>query len=107
MTHRLITHTAAAAMLFAGTASPLLAAQSPDCTAPEPSIETPDATAQQQPEAAPDGTELTLSQRLATCGSVLDPPALGDPDIVEPAPRIGDPMNINPRAPDEIRPQVK
>jgi hypothetical protein len=38
---------------------------------------------------------------------VLDPPAVGDPDIVEPTPPIGDPMNIHPGAPGEIRPQVK
>lgn len=97
---------AGALILFSGAAGPLLAAQpTDDCAAPQPSIKTPGATVTDTP--APDRGDLTLSQRLATCGSVLDPPAVGDPDIVAPAPRIGDPMNIHPSAPEEIRPKIK
>lgn len=106
MSHRFTRLAAGALFLFSGAAGPLLAAQpSEDCAAPQPSIKTPGATVTDTP--APDRGDLTLSQRLATCGSVLDPPAVGDPDIVEPAPRIGDPMNIHPGAPDPVRPQVK
>jgi hypothetical protein len=103
MRHRFTKLTAGALLIFAGAASPVLAAQpTDDCAAPNPSIETPGATVTEEP--APGRADLTLSRRLATCGSVLDPPAVGDPDIVEPAPRIGDPMNINPTPPEAIRP---
>lgn len=106
MTYRFITVAASALFVVSGAASPLLAAQpTEDCAAPGSSIRTPGATATDTP--APDRGDLTLSERLATCGSVLDPPAVGDPDIVEPAPGIGDPMNIHPSAPDDARPQLR
>ena len=69
-----------------------------DCRLTPPPDTTPDST---MSDSAPDSTITTdtLTDRLATCGSVLDPPEVGDPDIVEPAPRIGDDMNINPDPP--------
>lgn len=73
-----------------------------DCRLTPPADTTPDST---MSDNVPDSTITTdtLTDRLATCGSVLDPPAVGDPDIVEPAPPIGDDMNINPDPP-SIRP---
>lgn len=73
-----------------------------NCRAERPDIEVPGSGSAEN--AIPDSTRESLSKRLATCGSVLDPPPVGDPDLVEPAPRIGDPMNIHPEAPDRIRP---
>jgi len=106
MNHRFTRMAAGALFVVSGAAGSVLAAQpTEDCAAPQPSIKTPGATVTDTP--APDRGDLTLSERLSTCGSVLDPPTVGDPDIVEPAPRIGDPMNIHPSAPEAIRPQVK
>lgn len=69
-----------------------------DCRLTPPPGTTPDST---MSDNVPDSTTTTdaLTDRLATCGSVLDPPAEGDPDIIEPAPPIGDDMNINPDPP--------
>ena len=73
-----------------------------DCRLTPPPDTTPDTT---MSDNVPDSTAATdtLTERLATCGSVLDPPAVGDPDIVEPAPPVGDDMNIHPDAP-SVRP---
>jgi hypothetical protein len=69
-----------------------------DCRLTPPPDTTPDST---MSDNVPDSTitKDTLTDRLATCGSVLDPPAVGDPDIVEPTPPIGDDMNIHPNPP--------
>lgn len=70
-----------------------------DCRANPPAVE-PD-----KPAKIPsDATRDTLSERLATCGSVIDPPAVGDADIVEPTPPVDDPINIHPTPPDAVRP---
>jgi len=73
-----------------------------DCRLTPPPTTTPDST---MSDNVPDSTITTdtLTDRLATCGSVLDPPPVGDPDIVEPTPPIGDDMNIKPNAP-AVRP---
>jgi hypothetical protein len=106
MTHRFTRTAVGALFFFSGASGQILAAQpTDDCAVRQPSIKEPGASVTDT--RAPDRTDLTLTQRLATCGSVLDPPAVGDPDIIEPAPRVGDPMNIHPSAPGEIRPQVK
>ena len=65
-----------------------------DCDAARPQAELPGTSA--MPDAANDGT---LTEKLATCGSVLNPPPLGDADIVEPTPPVGDDINIHPDAP--------
>lgn len=69
-----------------------------DCRLTPPPDTTPDST---MSDNVPDSTITTdtLTDRLATCGSVLDPPALGDSDIVEPTPPVGDDINIHPDAP--------
>jgi hypothetical protein len=73
-----------------------------DCRLTPPPDTTPDTT---MSDNVPDSalTADTLTDRLATCGSVLDPPAVGDPDIVEPTPPVGDDINIHPDAP-AVRP---
>lgn len=73
-----------------------------DCRLTPPPDTSPDTT---MSDNVPDstGSTDTLTDRLATCGSVLDPPKVGDPDIVEPTPPIGDDMNIHPDAP-SVRP---
>lgn len=73
-----------------------------DCRLTPPPDTTPDTT---MSDNVPDSTTATdtLSDRLATCGSVLDPPTVGDPDIVEPTPPMDDDMNIHPDPPD-VRP---
>jgi hypothetical protein len=53
---------------------------------------------------APKDTSDHLSDKLATCGSVINPPPVGDREIVEPAPSVGDPINLHPTAPDTRRP---
>lgn len=70
-----------------------------DCRLAPPPGTTTDST---MSDNEPDSTD-TLTDKLATCGSVLDPPTVGDPDIVEPTPPIGDDMNIKPDAP-AVRP---
>lgn len=82
----------AAATSYAAPAKPAV-----DCDALPPQAEVPgSATTDQAPNAA---TDDTLTERLATCGSVLDPPAIGDREMVEPAPSIGRDMNLHPNAP--------
>jgi hypothetical protein len=90
-----------ARLLFAAATlvTPALAAGvQDDCRLTPPPDTTPDST---MSDTMPDSstTTNTLTDRLTTCGSVLDPPAVGDPDIVEPTPPVGDDMNLHPDAP--------
>ncbi|MGV3550263.1 hypothetical protein [Rhizobium sp.] len=87
------------AFALAGAAAPLAAETRTDCSAPNPEIEVPGSATVKPGEKA----ENTLTEKLTTCGSVLAPPPLGDVDIVEPAPRVGDDINIHPDAP-AVRP---
>lgn len=70
-----------------------------DCRLTPPPDTTPDSTMSDNVPDSSTTTTDTLTDRLATCGSVLDPPAVGDPDIVEPTPPVGDDMNLQPDAP--------
>lgn len=89
-------------LILAAMALPAAASAIEDCRAPRPDADVPGSATT---ESAPDDlASQSLSRKLATCGSVLDPPPVGDPDIIEPAPRIGDPMNIHPRVPEDARP---
>jgi hypothetical protein len=92
--------TIGAGLLFAAAtfAAPAFAAGvQDDCRLTPPPDTTPDTT---MSDNVPDSTTSdTLSERLMTCGSVLNPPAVGDPDIVEPTPPTGDDMNLHPDAP--------
>ncbi|UVC10466.1 hypothetical protein IHQ71_07650 [Rhizobium sp. TH2] len=85
------------AALFAGTASYAQTVNSSDCDAAMPPLtgldkDSGDAQAGIVPHDS-------LSDQLATCGSVLNPPAIGDTDFIQPAPAIDDPMAIHPRDP--------
>lgn len=72
-----------------------------DCGLTRPPAITPDTT--MSDDVPGDITTAdTLTRRLAACGSVLDPPAVGDRDIVAPTPSAGDDMNLHPDAP--VRP---
>ena len=89
-------------LVLAALALPAAASAIEDCRAPLPDADVPGSATT---ESAPDDlASQSLSRRLAACGSVLEPPPVGDPDIIEPAPRIGDPMTIHPRVPEDIRP---
>ena len=96
--HALALSAVAAALLAVGHAS----AQTPrpeDCNAMPPDIEGPNVDV---PGGQPDtDAGENLTDRLATCGSVLDPPPVGDPDVVQPAPAIDDPMSIHPSDPNQ------
>jgi hypothetical protein len=74
-----------------------------DCRLTPPPDTTPDSTMSDNVPDSSTATTNSLTDRLTTCGSVLDPPSVGDPDIVEPAPPVGDDMNLHPDAP-EVRP---
>jgi hypothetical protein len=74
-----------------------------DCRLTPPPDAKPDTTMSDNAPDSSAATTDTLTDRLATCGSVLNPPAVGDPDIVEPTPPTGDDMNIHPDAP-AVRP---
>jgi len=96
------TLTIGAGLLFAAAAfgAPAFAAGvEDDCRLTPPPDTAPDTTMSDNVPDSSTTTTDTLSERLATCGSVLDPPAVGDPDIVEPTPPTGDDMNIHPDAP--------
>lgn len=67
------------------------AASQGDCEVQHPSARTDEGKSNTVPPAG-----QTLSRKLATCGSVLDPPAVGDPNIVEPTPKTDDPINLHP-----------
>ena len=84
----ILTGAATAAVLFAGTTA--YAQSDPtDCKAERPPADSRADALQAQPGES-------LSDELATCGSVLDPPPVGDPDVVQPAPSVDDPMVIQP-----------
>ena len=69
-----------------------------DCQSVRPPVEAPNTD-----PLAPDSGAIVqrdmLTNQLATCGSVLAPPPVGDPDVVQPAPAIDDPMAIHPANP--------
>jgi hypothetical protein len=69
-----------------------------DCRLTPPPDTAPDTTMSDNVPGSTATTD-TLGDRLTTCGSVLDPPAVGDRDIVEPSPPVGDDMNLHPEAP--------
>ena len=82
---------------LAATASHAQTVDSGDCNAVRPPVAGPDTdSGDAQPGAVPHDS---LSDKLATCGSVFNPPAVGDPDIVQPAPDIDDPLAIHPQNP--------
>lgn len=93
-------HIAAGLVLVAATmAMPASAAGvQDDCRVTPPPDTSPD-TAMSDNSSDSTASEDTLTDKLATCGSVLDPPPVGDADIVEPTPPIDDDMNIHPNAP--------
>jgi hypothetical protein len=95
---RMVTIAAAAIIaLLGGTASHAQTADPGDCNAAKPPVEGSDKHAgKAQNDAAPHDS---LSDQLATCGSVLNPPAVGDGDVVQPAPAIDDPLAIHPQDP--------
>jgi hypothetical protein len=72
------------------------AATQGDCDVKRPQAEMPGSTTEAPPNEA---TGDSLTEKLATCGSVLNPPPVGDIDIVEPTPPVGDDINIHPDAP--------
>ena len=93
MNARTLTVGAGLAILLANFATPAAATRN-DCNAPSPGAT----------EATPDGsTTDTLTDKLATCGSVLVPPPLGDSGIIEPTPPVNDDINLHPHAP-AVRP---
>ena len=85
---------AGATLVVATLISPASAAATRNgCDAARPQAELPGT------DTAPgDATTDTLTEKLATCGSVLNPPPLGDVDIVEPTPPVGDDIDIHPDA---------
>lgn len=86
------------ALALAALVSPASAAATQnDCYAQRPQAEMPGSTTRDN--APGEATTDTLTEKLATCGSVLNPPPLGDTDIVEPTPPVGDDINIHPDAP--------
>jgi hypothetical protein len=88
---------AAIVTLLAGTVSYAQTVDPGDCNAVRPPVVGPDTNpADTQRKVVP---RDSLSDQLATCGSVLNPPAVGDPDVVLPAPAIDDPLAIHPRDP--------
>ena len=84
----ILTGAATVAVFFAGVVAH---AQSDptDCKAERP-------PANSQEDALETEPGESLSDELATCGSVLDPPPVGDPDVVQPAPQVDDPIVIQP-----------
>ena len=84
----ILTGAATAAVFLAGVAAH---AQSDptDCKAERPPENSRDDALEVEPGES-------LSDELATCGSVLDPPPVGDPDVVQPAPQVDDPIVIQP-----------
>lgn len=87
----------AIATFLAGTASHAQTADPGDCNAVRPPVAGPDMdSGDAQPGVIPHDS---LSDQLATCGSVLNPPAVGDADVVRPAPAIDDPLAIHPQDP--------
>ena len=75
--------------LVAAAAMPFLLIQSVCCSAEDKSPQSSCKAApqeggkQSQNDASPDGNQL------ADCNGVLNPPAVGDPELVKPAPNVG------------------
>ena len=83
--------------LVTGSASHAQAVNPGDCNAVRPPVARPDIDpGDVQPRVVP---RDSLSDQLATCGSVLNPPAVGDTDVIQPAPDIDDPLAIHPQDP--------
>lgn len=93
--------TAGIALSLTFAVAPAMADATEDCAARPPANQPGAATMDVDPA---DPGKQALTEKLTACGSVLDPPKVGDPDIVEPAPHVGDPININPTAPDAKQP---
>ncbi|WP_234905864.1 hypothetical protein [Affinirhizobium pseudoryzae] len=95
MSPRLSSGVLAAVSVLAMATGALAQAQN---TTPTPQTQTdncvarPDQDPQAQQRDVPGGT----TQKLANCDSVLKPPAVGDPEMVEPAPSVGDTPVIKP-----------
>ena len=88
---------AAIFMLFAGTSFYAQTADAGDCNAARPPVvDSHKDSGDALPGTAP---QDSLTDQLATCGSVLNPPAIGDTDVIQPAPAIDDPMAIHPQDP--------
>jgi hypothetical protein len=51
----------------------------------------------QDPQVQRPDVQGGTTQKLAECNSVLKPPAVGDPEMVEPAPSVGETPVIKPR----------
>lgn len=100
MSRKLIAVTLGLAISAALFVSSAAGAQTPvpqDCNATPPDIQSPSGGAT---DAEPEGAARdSLTDQLATCGSVLNPPPVGDGDVVQPAPAIDDPMAIHPSDP--------
>lgn len=80
-----------------GTDSYAQTVNSGDCNAVTPPVAGPDT----DPGEVQSGVvpRDSLSDQLATCGSVLNPPPMGDTDVLRPAPAIDDPLAIHPQDP--------
>lgn len=99
MNTRLLIFGAGTALVLATSIVPTLAATvGDDCSFLPPPVERPDVV--KRPGDVPADA---LTQRLTTCGSVINPPAVGDPDIVTPTPPVDDDINVHPDAP-SVRP---
>lgn len=104
MSRTRIVHALAVALAVGGfVPTPSVAASDPNCDVDRPAVPK-DAGDPNNSSAGRTPGGKTLTERLATCGSVLDPPAVGDPDIVEPTPRTRDPINLHPETPQGDRP---
>lgn len=94
---RMISIAAAVVTVLAGAAAHAQTVDPGDCNAVTPPAVGPEMdSGDAQPDVIPHDS---LSDQLATCGSVLNPPAVGDPDVVLPAPAIDDPLTIHPQDP--------
>lgn len=93
--HRLCALTAAASILAAASIMPAFAQSG--TPAPQADDDTCVARPEQDPQLQRPDVQGRTAQKLANCGSVLTPPAVGDPEIVEPAPPVGETPVIKPR----------
>jgi len=83
--------------LVTGSASHAQAVNPGDCNAVRPPVVGPNADpGDAQPGIVP---RDSLSDQLASCGSVLNPPPVGDTDVIQAAPDIDDPLAIHPQDP--------
>jgi len=89
-------------VLVTGSVSHAQTVNQRDCNAAMPPVASPDTDKDDaQPGMVPHDS---LSDQLAACGSVLDPPPVGDADVIQPAPDIDDPLAIHPKDP-ELKPK--